>query len=72
MIRRPDSEIPPPELLVFRGRGYATAPEWEAAFSAWHVARADWLARRGLSEFDVPGFSVYQVDGDCPFDPSAI
>jgi hypothetical protein len=72
MRRLLSHEVPPAELLVFDGRGYATAAEWESAFEEWHAARAGWLAARGLSEFDVPGFGAYRVDGDCPFDPSAI
>ncbi|MGO9382178.1 MAG: hypothetical protein ACLP4W_08780 [Mycobacterium sp.] len=69
MRRRPDSEAPPAELLTFHGRRYVTAAEWEAAFAAFHAARAEWLAGHGVSEFDAPG---YTVDGDCPFDKTAL
>ena len=62
----------PPELCVFNGRQYTTAAEWEAAFEEYCRARERWLAERGLIEFDVPAFRAYAVDGDCPFDPSAI
>jgi hypothetical protein len=70
--RRPDPDVPPLELLVFCGRPYATAQAWEAAFEAWHEARAAWAAGRGLRESEVPAFDTYTIDGRCPFDPAAL
>ena len=46
--RYDDDTVPPPELLVFDGRGFATAGEWETAFDEWHQARNRWLSVRGL------------------------
>jgi hypothetical protein len=69
MRRRLDGSVPPRELLVFQGRAYATAAEWEAAFEEWHQARARWLSLRELPEDALP---PTRVDGDCPFDESQI
>ena len=69
MRRRLDDSVPPRELLVFQGRDYATAEQWEAAFDAWHQARARWLSLRGLPEDALP---PQRIDGDCPFDASRI
>ena len=71
MMRRrfDDDAAPPLELLVFSGRRYATADEWEDAFDEWHQARERWLSVRGLSASALPSAVV---DGDCPWDPSAI
>jgi hypothetical protein len=67
--RYDDDTVPPPELLVFDGRGFATAGEWETAFDEWHQARNRWLSERGLPADALP---LGVIDGDCPFDASAI
>lgn len=66
MRRRVDNSAPSVNLVLFDGREFTTAAEWEAAFYAWHSARDEWLARH-------PGVELpQQVLSDCPFDLSAI
>lgn len=69
MRRRLDESVPPADLIVFDGRRYKTASEWEAAFATFHRARERWATRRGMTEAALPD---WRVDGDCPWDPDAI
>lgn len=69
MRRRLDGSAPPAELLVFNGRQFATAAEWESAFAEWRRARERWLSLRGLPQEALP---PQRIDGECPFDPSSI
>lgn len=69
MRRRLDGSAPPGELLVFNGRQFVTAADWEAAFAEWHRARERWLSLRGLPQDGLP---PQRIDGECPFDPSSV
>lgn len=67
MRRRPNDSAPSEELLLFDGREFVTGAEWEAAFDAWHEARARWLARHP-GVVDLP----QRVLSDCPWDGELI
>lgn len=66
MRRRVDDSAPSVDVLVFDGREFRTAAEWEAAFDAWYSARAAWEARH--PDVELPS----TVLSDCPWDPGAI
>lgn len=62
----------PPDLLSFGGwPEHQDAQLWEQDFEAWHRRRDAWLAERGLTADQVPGFEFPRV-GSCPFDPETI
>jgi hypothetical protein len=68
-MRRRYDDVPPEELLVFDGRGYETAADYEAAADAFFEARERWRLERGLPDHAMPDWKSI---GDCPWDPSWI
>jgi hypothetical protein len=64
--RAEGSDAVPPGLLVFDGREFTTAAEWEAAYDEWFDARDQWEAEH-------PGVVLpKRILSNCPWDESAI
>jgi hypothetical protein len=68
-MRRRYDEVPPQNLVVFDGRGYATYDAYVDAFEEFHAAREQWRTQRNLPVNALPEWSV---DGGCPWDQGKI
>jgi hypothetical protein len=68
-MRKRAGDPAPHDLVVFQGRKYQTAQEWQAAFEDFMEARERYTAQRKRGEPLLPDWSI---DGDCPWDDSLI
>jgi len=67
--RTDDTEQLPAELVMFDGYQYRTETAWRAAFDEFAERRQKWAKDHGLQEHDLPR---WEIDGNCPFDPTLI